>query len=193
MSEREIEQDLESEAQEQEKGGALVEIYDWIESITYAVLIIVVAFTFLFKIVTVDGSSMVPTFIDGEKAFISNVGYTPKPGDVVVVSQPHFNHTPLIKRIIATEGMEVNIDFDRGIVYVDGQALEEPYIAEPTSRQGDVQFPLVVDEGCVFVMGDNRNNSTDSRFSIVGEIDVRNVLGRVYLRVFPFSKFGVIH
>ena len=169
------------------------ELFDWVESAVFAVILLIIVFTFFLKINTVRGGSMENTFFDGEKVLVSAVGYTPTPGDVVIVSQPGYSQTPLIKRIIATEGMEVDIDFEEGRVYVDGLALEEPYTAAPTYLKDDVDFPVTVEPGHIFVMGDNRNKSTDSRAGEVGQIDVRNILGKVYLRVFPFSKFGVIH
>ena len=128
--------------------------------------------------------------------------YTPKRGDVVVISRNTENSTvvgsykePIIKRVIATEGDIVDIDFSKGIVYVNNEALNEPYIKEPTTRMGDVKFPLVVKENCIFVLGDNRNDSKDSRSSEIGEdgqVDIKYVLGHAILRVFPLNKFGGI-
>lgn len=177
---------------EEKKESALVALYDWIESFVIALAIVVLLFTFAFKVVTVDGSSMFPTFENEERAIASHLFYTPKTGDIAVVSQPSYGYEPLFKRIVATEGQEVDIDYDTSTVYVDGVALDEPYIAEPMLPEGDQPLPLTVPDGYVFVMGDNRNWSTDSRSSLVGLIDERNVLGKVYLRLFPFSKFGVV-
>ncbi|MBR6548641.1 MAG: signal peptidase I, partial [Clostridia bacterium] len=100
---------------------------------------------------------------------------------------------PIIKRVIATEGQIVDIDFETGVVYVDGVALDESYVKTPTNVKFDINFPVSVPEDCVFVLGDNRNNSTDSRSSLIGDhgmIDKRYILGKVVLRVLPFDKFG---
>lgn len=97
----------------------------------------------------------------------------------------------MVKRVIATEGQTIEIDFDRGRVYVDGELLDEPYIAEPTHNQLDFQGPQTVPEGCVFVMGDNRNASSDSRRAQIGMVDERLIVGKVLLRVFPFDSIGV--
>ena len=128
--------------------------------------------------------------------------YTPKRGDVVVISRNTENSSvagtyeePIIKRVIATEGDTVDIDFENGIVYVNNEALKEDYIKEPTYRKADVKFPLVVKENCVFVLGDNRNDSKDSRTSSIGDngqVDVKYILGHAVLRVFPLNKFGGI-
>lgn len=99
-------------------------------------------------------------------------------------------YEPIVKRVIAVEGQTIDIDFDKGVVYVDGVALDEPYIYEPTYKQLDFSGPVTVPEGCVFVMGDNRNGSTDSRYSVLGCIDTRLIQGRVYLTVFPLKNFG---
>lgn len=111
---------------------------------------------------------------------------------MVVLTKSSFNDNPLVKRVIATEGQTIDIDFDTGEVWVDGVLLDEPYIAELTLRQGDMEFPLTVDKGCIFVMGDNRNGSTDSRWSMIGQVDARCVLGKVLLRLFPIGDFGTI-
>lgn len=179
------------------------EVFDWLEILITAVILLVVLFTFVFKIVTIDGRSMMNTLKQGEKVIISNIGYEPQQGDIVVISRNMNNITygedqsaPIIKRVIATEGQTVNIDFDAGIVYVDGVALEEPYVRTPTNLQYDIRFPVVVPSGCVFVLGDNRNDSTDSRSSMIGNegmIDERYILGKALYRIFPFDGFGGLY
>jgi signal peptidase I len=111
-------------------------------------------------------------------------------GDIIIITQPNYFNEPLIKRVIATEGQTVDIDFTEGVVYVDGVALDEPYINAPTHEPEDFTEPVTVPEGCVFVMGDNRNRSTDSRSERVGCLDERLILGKVFLRLTPLNKFG---
>lgn len=178
-------------------------IFDWIEILVHAIIGVVICFSFLFRIATIDGPSMMDTLQNGERVVITNLFYTPKAGDIVVISRNAENsvytmnddNTPIIKRIIATEGQTVDIDFEAGIVYVDGIALDEPYTRTPTNVKRDVEFPVTVDEGCVFVLGDNRNDSKDSRWSDIGNygmIDTRYILGHAVYRVFPFDRIGKI-
>ena len=178
------------------------EIFEWLEVIVSALLVVVVIFTLVFRVATIVGDSMQNTFFEGQKVIIANWFYTPKAGDVVVVSRNVENmgaadddNGPIIKRIIATEGQQVNIDFVNGIVYVDGVALDEPYAKTPTNMMGDITFPVYVPEGHVFCLGDNRNESLDSRFSRIGNegmIDERYILGKVVLRILPISDFGKV-
>ena len=172
------------------KATPRMEAYDWIQSILAALIVCVLVFVFGVRMVNVDGSSMFPTLEDGDRVIISNLFYTPKQGDIVVLRKESFMYEPIVKRVIAVEGQMVDIDFDKGVVYVDGEALEEPYIAEPTYAQLDFTGPITVPEGCVFVMGDNRNGSTDSRYSGLGCVDTRLIQGRVYVTVFPLKNFG---
>lgn len=175
-------------------------VFDWLEVLVHAIIAVVICFSFIFRIATIDGPSMMDTLQHGERVIITNLFYEPKVGDVVVISRNKENsvytmnetNTPIIKRIIATEGQTVDIDFHEGIVYVDGVALDEPYTKTPTNYKVDVEFPVVVDEGCVFVLGDNRNVSSDSRDSSIGMIDTRYILGRAVYRVFPLNKIGKI-
>lgn len=182
----------------QKKPSLLVEIFDWVDSVVFSVILMILVFTLVFRIVGIKGESMENTVLDGEKVIISDVFYTPKQGDIVVISRDYFNSLgqpvegsePIIKRVIATEGQTVNIDFESGIVYVDDQPLDEPYTKTPTNRQDDVQFPLTVEDDCVFVLGDNRAISKDSRDSSIGLVNERYILGKVILRVYPFDRFG---
>ena len=178
-------------------------VFDWLEVFVHAIIAVVICFSFLFRSATIDGPSMENTLQHGERVIISNLFYEPKPGDIVVISRNKENsvftmndsNTPIIKRIIATEGQTVDIDFEKGIVYVDGIALDEPYTKTPTNRKWDIEFPVTVDEGCVFVLGDNRNDSMDSRDARIGEygmMDTRYILGHAVYRVFPFNKIGKI-
>ena len=168
-------------------------LYDWADALVYALIAIVLLFTLLIRMTGVIGDSMKPTLHQNDKLIISNLFYTPKQGDVVVVTKKTFRTEPIVKRVIATAGQTIDIHFDTGAVYVDGVLLEESYIAEATVRSGDMTFPLYVPEGYLFVMGDNRNHSTDSRFSEVGLIDERMVLGKVLFRVFPLNAIGSVY
>ncbi len=168
------------------------EVYDWLQCIVTALLVCVLVFVFLARMIGVVGSSMVDTLHEGDRIIISNLFYTPKQGDIVVLLKESLREDAIVKRVIAVEGQTVDIDFENGIVYVDGVALDEPYIYEPTFTAEDFDGEVTVPEGCVFCMGDNRNGSTDSRDSRVGMIDTREILGRVILRVFPFDVFGKV-
>lgn len=180
------------ETKEEQKPGLAGELYEWAQALVYSVVFVVILFTFFVRIIGVDGVSMIPTLQHSDKIVVSNMFYTPKQGDIIVLRKKSFLEEPLVKRIIATEGQTVDIDFISHNVYVDGVRLDEPYINAPTTREGDVSFPLKVPEGYVFVLGDNRNNSADSRISTLGVIDERYILGRVIFRVYPFDKIGKI-
>ena len=132
---------------------------------------------------------MVPTFASGDMLVVSRIGFNAEPGDIVVATKPYSHNEPIIKRIIATGGQTVDIDFDEGTVYVNGEALDEDYTNTPTNRHYDTEFPLTVPEGYVFLLGDNRNNSYDSRAEEIGLVDERYIMGKVYFRVMPFSEF----
>ena len=167
------------------------EIYDWMQSLVFALIICIIVFVFIFRIVDVSGDSMNPTLINGDKLVVSDVFYNPKQSDIVIFRKDEYKSEALVKRVIATEGQPIDIDFDRGRVYVDGELIDEPYIAEPTYNQLDFQGPQTVPEGCVFVMGDNRNASSDSRRAEIGMVDERLIVGKVLLRVFPLDSIGV--
>ena len=143
-------------------------------------------------IVVVSGSSMNNTLTDGDRLLVQSTFYTPQRGDVVVVDSYINYGKPLVKRVIAKGGDTVDIDVEQGLVYVNGEALDEPYVPEGTLSTGNVEFPLTVPEGTLFLMGDNRQHSTDSRSSDVGFIDERDILGKVVLRIYPFNKIGLI-
>ena len=162
--------------------------YEWVQALVCSVLTVVLIFTFAVRIVRVSGESMRETLQDQDMLVVLNNwlcgGY--EQGDIVILQRDDFyGGEPIVKRVIATEGQTVDIDFDAGVVYVDGTALEEPYTREPTWTQEGTEFPLTVPEGCVFVMGDNRNDSDDSRDSALGPVDTRCVLGRALLLAVP--------
>ena len=162
--------------------------YEWVQALVCSVLTVVPIFTFAVRIVRVSGESMRETLQDQDMLVVLNNwlcgGY--EQGDIVILQRDDFyGGEPIVKRVIATEGQTVDIDFDAGVVYVDGTALEEPYTRESTWTQEGTEFPLTVPEGCIFVMGDNRNDSDDSRDSTLGPVDTRCVLGRALLLAVP--------
>lgn len=169
------------------------ELWEWAKAILFAGIIVFIIFHFLIRVVSVDGSSMVPTLQDGDRLISSNLFYTPEYGDIVILSENTGLNEALVKRIIAVAGQTVDIN-ENGEVLVDGKVLSEPYIAETISdsRRGDHEYPVTVPEGKIFVMGDNRNHSTDSRFASVGLIDEEEILGRVIFRLLPLNKIGPV-
>lgn len=171
------------------------ELYDWIQSLIMALIFCVLLFSFFIRLIDVSGPSMNPTLYEGNKMLVSALLYKPKAGDVVVFRNVNENNEEkaLVKRVIATGGQEVNIDFDRGIVYVDGEPLEEDYAAEAIHSKLDFIGPKTVPDGCVFVLGDNRNSSRDSRARSIGMVDERLIVGRVYAVVYPISEFRWVH
>ena len=205
-----IENDEDIQSREQEdkqventKTTFVADLFDWLDVFVKAIIVVVILFTAVFKIATIDGESMENTVFHGEKVIISNFLYKPKQGDIVVVSRNYKNSAdcyernsePIIKRVIATEGQTVDINFETGVVYVDGKPLKEPYTKTPTNLSYDVKFPITVKDNCVFLLGDNRNASLDSRSSSIGsdgtgQIDKRYVLGRVLTRIYPLNKIG---
>lgn len=182
------------------------EFLTYLRDIVFLIAGILLVFSLLFRVVVVSGPSMNQTLIDGDYILLlNNVFYgEPKHGDVIVACKESYDDgAPIIKRVIATEGQTVDIDFLEGIVYVDGVALVEAYVNTPTNQREGIEFPLVVDEGCIFVMGDNRNISKDSRSSEIGLIDTREILGKALFVFFPgndggdavrdFSRIGVVN
>ena len=171
-------------------------VLEWYEALISAALVLVLVFSFFFRIIQVDGSSMVPTLVNGDKLIVLGAGYTPQRGDVVIVDSYTSYGKPLVKRVIAKGGDTISIDYDAGTVEVNGELLQEDYIAAPTHLGYDVEFPYTVPEavprGDLWVMGDNRNESLDSRSSYVGCIDERDILGKVLLCFLPVSDFGVV-
>ena len=165
------------------------DILEWYDALAVAVAVIALVFTFGLRVVQVDGHSMQPTLLNGERLLMTPLK-TPDYGDVVIVDSYIPYGKPLVKRVIGKAGDTIDIDFTAGIVYRNGEALDEPYTAEPTYLYESVDFPITVPDGCLFLMGDNRNNSTDSRDTRVGCVDERDIMGAAVLRMLPFGKIG---
>ena len=192
--------------QEQEKQTAKGrDLYEWVQSLVGSVLVVVAIFTFVIRMMGVDGHSMLNTLQHGDRLLVVNsmLYHNYKYGDIVILRKNGvFDDDPIVKRVIAVEGQTVDIDFAEGIVYVDGEALEEDYIREPTYTAEGTEFPLTVPEGSIFVMGDNRNGSSDSRDYRLGTVDTRYVIGKAVFLAFPgtdestgerdFGRIGVI-
>lgn len=180
-------------AQEKQAGGVMVEIYEWLEAIAFALSIVVILFTFIFRVVSVSGPSMNPTLISGDRVILNSLFYTPSNGDIVVITQPNsHDNEPLIKRVIAVEGQTISVDAEKDTVTVDGVVLTENYILEEDlQRAGDAfEYPITIPKGKVFVMGDNRNDSFDSRASGLGLVDEDYIMGRAIFRIYPFERVG---
>ena len=183
--------------EEKKKKNPAADVYAVLHDFVYILAAITLVFVFVIRLEGVSGPSMTPTLLDGEyMALLSNfISRDYEQGDIVVATVPTFDDArPIVKRVIATAGQTVDIDFSNGEVRVDGVLLEEPYINEPTLTDFDsgLDYPVTVPEGCVFLMGDNRNHSADSRYAPIGCVDTDYILGKVILRIFPFSRIGTI-
>lgn len=190
------EQNQEQKPEKKEKPGWQAGMLSYLHDLVYLLAGLILVFLLLFRVVVVSGTSMNNTLLNGDYLLLlSNTFYhNPQYGDIVVASKDTYdNGAPIVKRVIATEGQVVDIDFDRGIVYVGDspdtlQPLDEPYTMTPTNIQEGVQFPVTVEEGCLFVMGDNRNGSLDSRDESIGLVDKREVIGKVFFLFIPGSN-----
>ena len=186
---------LELREEQEDSGNSL---FEWTRALVGAVLGVVLFFVFVAQMITVQGPSMQNTLYAGDKVLVLKSALCEiEAGDVVMIHQynAQLNET-IIKRVIATGGQTVDIDYATNSVYVDGERLEEDYIKEPMADiTGDpfrAQTHFEVPEGSIFVMGDNRNGSDDSRNSLIGCIDEDYLLGKAVLSIFPFSTFGVL-
>lgn len=177
------------------------EILEWIVAIAGALMLAILLRTYVFQLIKVDGPSMETTLHNNQKLIVYKLDYMfskPKQGDIIVFMKekgpfniiPYFSEIDYIKRVIAIPGQTV--DIKDGKVYIDGLTLAEPYITQETARSGDMQFPLKVEGGTVFVLGDNRNNSKDGRFTDVGLIKYENIRGKAVIRIWPFNEFGYV-
>ena len=169
-----------------------LDLYFWLQAMSMALILLIVAFMLFGRIIGVDGSSMLPTLHHGDLLLLQSLGYEPQAGDVVVLNKSFGSiHEPIVKRVIALGGQRVDIDYGSGTVQVDGKVIAEDYINEPMRlpNWGEGVNHVTVPEGCIFVMGDNRNHSADSRHPDSGIVDNRCVIGRGLAVLFPFSRW----
>lgn len=179
-----------------QRSGVAPSVFDWIKTFLAPMLLVVLLFTFIFRIINVDGTSMMDTLHHADKVIVTNLFYEPADGDIVVISHGQVYPTPIIKRVVATEGQSVRIDYDKNQLIVDGAIIDEPYIKE-AMRDEPMTFtqeiPEVIPEGKVFVLGDNRNNSLDSRSRKVGIIDKTDIIGKAQFVFWPLDRFGYLY
>ena len=175
--------------------GMMAGVYDWIRCIIFAIAIVVIVLTFVFRLVDVEGTSMCDTLQTKDKVIVTNLLYTPRDNDIVVISHGAEYKKPIIKRVIATEGQTLELDYENEKIIVDGIEIDEPYVKESTfsGNYGNLTPPEVIPEGKIFVLGDNRRISLDSRSSEIGLIDVRDVIGKAQFIAFPFDHFGYLY
>ncbi|BDF68774.1 signal peptidase I [Oscillospiraceae bacterium] len=181
----------------EEKGSFKLDLYFWTQALVMALVFLILTFTLVGRVISVDGHSMVPTLHDRDLLLLQSIGYTPRQGDVVVLRKEGFieSDAPIVKRVIAVGGQHVTVDYTAGTVTVDGHTLDEPYINERMVVPPDplmTVLDVTVPEGSIYVMGDNRNHSSDSRHQRLGTVDERYVLGRALCVMLPFRDFGAI-
>ncbi len=201
------------QGKEKKQVSTLKDTYDWVHCIIVAIVVCVLVFVLVARVIDVRGSSMLPTLVNGDKIIITELAGGYEYGDIVVLRAENYRPDPLVKRVIGTEGQTLEINFVEGTVSVDGQVLDEPYTFEktydsyhimdplyydvygidPTEDVGEGWVRVTVPEGHIFVMGDNRNNSSDSRVSTIAFVDTRDVLGKAVFRIYPFYKLGAIY
>ncbi len=181
---------------EEEKTSFKQDLYYWTQALIVVLVGLILVCTLAGRVIRVVGSSMVPTLHENDLLLLWSVGYTPQRGDVVVLRKESFLSYPVVKRVIATGGEHVTVDYTTGTVSVDGVALDEPYINElmvDTGSPNMTVLDVTVPEGSIYVMGDNRNHSSDSRDERLGTVDERYVLGKALCRIFPLTAFGAVH
>lgn len=202
VSDEDIEKAKEGEPadlKEKEKINAIDEVLDWAESFVFAIFVVMFIFIFFFRVVVVDGESMNNTLDDKDRLVLSHINYTPKRQDIVVVNSYELGKT-IIKRCIGVEGDKIKIDYNSNSVYVNGEKITNEHNKETMIDTGlfnqqymtsNGVYEYEVPENCIFVMGDNRNNSSDSR-AATGFVDLDNVLGHASFRIFPLKSFGSV-
>ncbi len=165
---------------------------DWFDALIFALTIVLVLLLFVARTVNIKGESMLPTLESGDQILARSFLYKPKRGDIVVIDEYTQFGVPLVKRIIGVGGDTIDLDAHSGDIYVNSQKIDEPYLAPGITRESNVSFPLTVPEGKLFLMGDNRESSQDSRDQDIGFIDERDVLGQGFFRLLPFQNAGLI-
>lgn len=175
--------------------GGTAGVYDWIRCVVFAIAIVVICLTFVFRLVDVDGTSMNDTLQTNDKVIVTNLLYQPNNNDIVVISHGAQYKKPIIKRVIAKEGQTIKLDKENDRIIVDGVVIDEPYIKGTTfsGNFGNNEIPDVIPEGKLFVMGDNRQVSLDSRSKDVGLVDIKDVIGKAQIVAFPFNHFGYLY
>ncbi len=181
-----------SDNQQNQTSTKKEDFFYFLDTSVKTLVIMLLIFAFVLSPNTIFQTSMLPTLQEGDNVFVYQFMYKPKRGDIVIITQPNDMNHNLVKRVIATGGQTINIDAVAGKVYVDNEELDEPYILEPTYVAGNIKYPFVVPEGTLFVMGDNRNVSLDSRSNRIGVIDERYIRGKVLFRIKPFNRIGVV-
>ena len=183
---------MEPEKKEKQDKEAAFELYDWLQCIVIAIVVGILCFIFVARVITVEGDSMYPTLENGDMVLTQVCAYEqPQRGDIVIINAPHFDEEPLVKRVIGIEGDIVEV-FDDGSVYVNGEQIDEAYVNESVFDGGSTEYPCYIGEGEVFVMGDNRNYSADSRMRSLGVLSTEDVIGKVFFRMWPIGSFGGI-
>lgn len=185
----------EEQKPDQQKGSFRMDLYFWMQALAVALVALILVFTLAGRVIRVVGDSMLPTLHENDLMLLQSVGYTPKQGDIVVLRKSAFMTEPVVKRVIATEGQHVTVDYVNHCVLVDGVPLEEPYINEVMNDPHSFELTVLdvtVPEGSIYVLGDNRNHSSDSRNERLGTVDTRYVLGRVLFILLPFEHIGSV-
>lgn len=194
MAEETMQPDQEKKGEE--KTSFKQDLYYWTQALIVVLVGLILVCTLAGRVIRVVGSSMVPTLHENDLLLLRSVGYTPQRGDVIVLRKESFLSYPVVKRVIATGGEHVTVDYTTGTVSVDGVALDEPYINEimvDTGSPNMTVLDVTVPEGSIYVMGDNRNKSSDSRDERLGTVDERYILGKALFRIFPLTAFGAVH
>lgn len=194
MAEETMQPDQEKKGEE--KTSFKQDLYYWTQALIVVLVGLILVCTLAGRVIRVVGSSMVPTLHENDLLLLRSVGYTPQRGDVIVLRKESFLSYPVVKRVIATGGEHVTVDYTTGTVSVDGVTLDEPYINEimvDTGSPNMTVLDVTVPEGSIYVMGDNRNKSSDSRDERLGTVDERYILGKALFRIFPLTAFGAVH
>ncbi len=169
-------------------------LFDFTKTIIFVFAVVSVVFTFIIRDANVVGNSMCETLHNSDKVLITNFMYKPKSGDIVAINAEDQIEKRIIKRVIATENQTLNVDYETGNVYVDGIKLDEKYVSSSTKQpKNSFAIPYVIPKGYIFVMGDNRNISFDSRDAEIGLISIDEVIGKAQFILFPFDRITYLY